>query len=420
MKKETIGSFIAVLRKANGMTQRELADKLSVSDKAVSRWERDEALPDLSLIPVLAEIFDITCDELLKGQRIDRSAVSSEQTAAKTEKQLRNHVQATRTKYQIHSILSVGLVILGVFGAMLCNFGFLRSYIGFWIATVFFLAAQLWQLVVSVQTQAQISNADLPEDRMRDLQTGISGTKNLVQTLCWASFGWTLPLFTFGETYAGLNWDTLFPAGMIFAALCAAAYWLLTWLLGLIRRLRQGQGLTNIEKLVMKRLLLVILILALCLGGSLLIFSLDYKLFAKPQVFDSWDAFQSHMETPVTYHGLPMTFLETWPAEDQYGEPIHNPVYIFTTQDGSQVELWDIEQRTVENAQGHVLCTYRQWNCSIAEVVPNQDSTDTLLPVACYTYESMEQVHQIYSLIVLLLFLLGGAASLWILLRKAV
>ena len=41
MEKKTIGSFIAALRRANGLTQKELAEKLNVSDKAVSRWERD-------------------------------------------------------------------------------------------------------------------------------------------------------------------------------------------------------------------------------------------------------------------------------------------------------------------------------------------------------------------------------------------
>ena len=59
MEKNTIGKFISALRRANGMTQRELADKLFVSDKTVSRWERDECAPDLSLIPVIAELFDI-------------------------------------------------------------------------------------------------------------------------------------------------------------------------------------------------------------------------------------------------------------------------------------------------------------------------------------------------------------------------
>ena len=64
MEKKTIGQFIAALRKANGMTQKELAEQLSVSDKSVSRWERDESAPDLSLIPVIAEIFGVTSDEI--------------------------------------------------------------------------------------------------------------------------------------------------------------------------------------------------------------------------------------------------------------------------------------------------------------------------------------------------------------------
>lgn len=69
MEKKTIGALIAALRRANGMTQRDLADRLHVSDKTVSRWERDEGTPDLALIPVIAEIFCVSCDELLRGER---------------------------------------------------------------------------------------------------------------------------------------------------------------------------------------------------------------------------------------------------------------------------------------------------------------------------------------------------------------
>ena len=75
----SIGSFIAALRKANGLTQKQLAEKLNVSDKAVSRWERDECAPDLSLIPVISEIFGITSDELLRGQRAAPDAVPTPQ-----------------------------------------------------------------------------------------------------------------------------------------------------------------------------------------------------------------------------------------------------------------------------------------------------------------------------------------------------
>ena len=68
MEKKTIGKLIAALRRTSGMTQRELGDRLFVSDKTVSRWECDECTPELSLIPAIAELFGITTDELLRGE----------------------------------------------------------------------------------------------------------------------------------------------------------------------------------------------------------------------------------------------------------------------------------------------------------------------------------------------------------------
>lgn len=70
MTSKSMGQFISALRRANGMTQQEVADRLNVSNKAVSRWERDACAPDISLIPALAEMMGVSCDELLKGGRI--------------------------------------------------------------------------------------------------------------------------------------------------------------------------------------------------------------------------------------------------------------------------------------------------------------------------------------------------------------
>ena len=59
MKNKTLGMMIASLRKENGMTQLELAEKMGVTDKAVSKWERDLSCPDVNTIPKLAEVFGI-------------------------------------------------------------------------------------------------------------------------------------------------------------------------------------------------------------------------------------------------------------------------------------------------------------------------------------------------------------------------
>lgn len=66
MKKETFGNMVAVLRKERGMTQLELAEKMGVTDKAVSKWERDLSFPDVSSIPKLAEILGVSVDELMQ------------------------------------------------------------------------------------------------------------------------------------------------------------------------------------------------------------------------------------------------------------------------------------------------------------------------------------------------------------------
>ena len=66
MKKETFGNMVAVLRKEKGMTQLELAEKMGVTDKAVSKWERDLSFPDVSSIPKLAEILGVSVDELMQ------------------------------------------------------------------------------------------------------------------------------------------------------------------------------------------------------------------------------------------------------------------------------------------------------------------------------------------------------------------
>ena len=66
MKKETFGNMVAALRKEKGMTQLELAEKMGVTDKAVSKWERDLSFPDVSSIPKLAETLGVTVDELMQ------------------------------------------------------------------------------------------------------------------------------------------------------------------------------------------------------------------------------------------------------------------------------------------------------------------------------------------------------------------
>lgn len=68
MINKSTGERISARRKEKGMTQKELADLLNITDKAVSKWERDLACPDTQTIPKLAEILEISIEELLGGK----------------------------------------------------------------------------------------------------------------------------------------------------------------------------------------------------------------------------------------------------------------------------------------------------------------------------------------------------------------
>ena len=67
----SIGKTIAELRKEKGWTQIELAEKLQVSDKAISKWEQEGGIPSVEFFPVLAEIFGVSIDYLMTGKKVD-------------------------------------------------------------------------------------------------------------------------------------------------------------------------------------------------------------------------------------------------------------------------------------------------------------------------------------------------------------
>ena len=74
--KKTLGTMIAELRKQHGMTQLELAEKMGVTDKAVSKWERDLSCPDINSLPTLAEILGVSVEELMQIKKEAEAPVS--------------------------------------------------------------------------------------------------------------------------------------------------------------------------------------------------------------------------------------------------------------------------------------------------------------------------------------------------------
>ncbi len=120
MNNEKTGAFIRELRKEKEMTQKDLADKLHLTDRAVSKWERGLSAPDLASLEPLAEILGVSVGELLAGER---SWGEKPEEAAKEEiknvlQYSREEVQHTTRKLRKHALLG-GTLLLVVAGFVL-------------------------------------------------------------------------------------------------------------------------------------------------------------------------------------------------------------------------------------------------------------------------------------------------------------
>lgn len=114
-----IGKYIAGKRKALGMTQKQLAEKLNMSDKSVSKWERGICLPDVSVYMELCEILGISINEFLAGEDIDAENVEKKsedniiQVAKDSKKKQKNlkSILAVVTTFAVIMVLVLGAVL---------------------------------------------------------------------------------------------------------------------------------------------------------------------------------------------------------------------------------------------------------------------------------------------------------------------
>lgn len=212
-----MGSFIAALRKANGLTQKDLAEKLSVSDKTVSRWERDEGMPDLSLVPVIAEIFDITADELLRGERKSATEPPAQGESIRTDKQFKRVLTASLSRYKNRSFIAVGLICSGLIAALIGNFAFLRGYIGFFSGSLFFLGGVITQLVFTNTAFLSVSDEDFEGEAIGVHKRTLVLIAEKVIGLAFVLFAATLPLLLLlKDAYVGMGAKSFLSYGFLF------------------------------------------------------------------------------------------------------------------------------------------------------------------------------------------------------------
>ena len=139
MDKNAIGRFIAELRKQKGLTQKELAEKLMVTDKAISRWETGKGLPDASFLKPLGDVLDVSVTELLSGKRIKE--VEMKEQADNIILESLNY-----SKRMLASIIGVILFIIGL--AFIISPLFLASQSYIWTLGLVIVAIAVFHLYI--------------------------------------------------------------------------------------------------------------------------------------------------------------------------------------------------------------------------------------------------------------------------------
>ena len=254
MEKKTMGSFIAALRKANGLTQQDIADRLNVSNKAVSRWERDECMPDIMLIPALAELLGVTCDELLRGERKKPDSFAAltaapepdgeeaetegkpesepapvkEKPDPRTAKQIKAVVKRELSSFKLMSAISVGCSLVGYLLMLGITFGFYRRIIGFTVMAVFAVAAFLLAAIaVGRAKEAKEDNElfDSAPQALRDRYDRTVGNLSLTAfALAVGAVLISLPQLFVSSVFTNaiMSAESYFPIALLIAAAVAA------------------------------------------------------------------------------------------------------------------------------------------------------------------------------------------------------
>lgn len=426
MEKKTIGNLISALRRASGMTQRDLAEKLNVSDKAVSRWERDESAPDLTLLPLIADIFNITVDELLRGQIKNNEAKEEKEQPKEDSVRRQRLVFANRLKkYNVFMYIPVGLMIAGFIVAMICNFGFYRAVLGFWFGIIFEAAAVICALVFASGAMPSVGE-EYDRNIVDEYCSAVIKRTYIVifavilisMPICLLCLAW----ISLGG-YVGLGLDT-FLVGSLFTTLINGSIIYEIGKFAVLPRIYEKNGISCSDQFEKSKKIgklakrcAIILLCSLIIPAVLLFGMVEIvdkrTAFTRGQSFDSFEEFKEYAETykPKTYYdgsGV-MVMEESMIVDIITGEKV--PVSeLPEAYDGSLHTVPKIDKDGKKNNY-EILYSYYMKNGEIVSVEWSVDSDDRL-PVTVYTVYHIAQSEDIHTAICVSLILIMCAEFL--------
>lgn len=415
MARKSIGQFISALRKANGMTQKQLAEKLNVSDKAVSRWERDESAPDLSLIPVIAEIFEVTSDEILRGERKNQYDEDfAPQNNTKVEKQLENLINRTRTDFTIRSIIAAGIGFIGLLAAMICNFGFYRAGLGFLIGCIFYIAALICEVLFFILSVNSIKTSGFEGESINECKKNLFRTAVRAFIIILFLLVLSIPFIEEGSDYFGIPFDYWLLRNLIYTILFSIFCFIAVPVANHIAvkngffTLNEKEESRNTEILKLKKKSAIILVIMLsitfvvhCIFDEELYGSI-WRAAADGREYTDMAEFKEYIETdePLEYteyhfgysvhysEGVEETVTQASDDEDYVinedgvYEYIYDEDYSINEEIDDASNYDDYETFTIDAPDGTVLCEYKHINTNVVSIDVEYEGDKVIV----YTY----------------------------------
>ena len=403
MEKKTIGGFIAALRKANGMTQKDLAERLNVSDKTVSRWERDDGAPDLAAIPAIAEIFGVTCDELLRGERkspTERTEVTEEtETTPKAEKQRQRMLKSTLSQYKNRTYIAMGVSVVGMIVALICNLAFLKAVLGFFLGAIFFAASIVCQAVFVNKAFFSVEDAGLDTGVLSDFKRKVVDFAKKSIGLTVSFIGFTFPLILV-DAYVGLGSDSLLIWGSMGAAVFLLIYAVVLYFLNASLLKKGVYSLSEKEAAVyrcnhkLKRTCTIVLVvlLAVTFVGHQFATSIwgPYSIM-EGTTFEDYDSFIEYMEQDVpaspTYNDSHKESAAVPVPEEQIGTPTYYDEY------GNEISEEEALTSRLKDKNGNVVCEYVHRRSFVSLRYTPKDGT--VLPITVCTEDDLQEARQV-------------------------
>ena len=413
MEQKTIGKFMTALRKANGMIQKDLADQLNVSDKTVSRWERDEGAPDLALIPVIAEIFGVTCDELLRGERkspAERKFMSEleqdseeQEFTVKGEKQKQRLLKLTLSQYKNRTYIAIGISVVGIIVALICNLAFLKAVLGFLLGTIFYAASIICQAIFMNRSFLSVEDAGLEEQSISGFKRSVVGLAQKSFCVTVAFFGFTFPWISM-DAYVGLNIDSMLLYGVLSAATFLLAYAVVLYFVNASLLKKETYTLNEKEQQIYHH---NHKLKGRCATGFFVVIVITFLIhqamttiwgplsIMKGTTFHDYDSFIEFMEQDILVESYETFAGGTASVEHPIPQEVPGTA-IYYNQYGNEITEEEARHRTLEDAKGNVVCEYQDRNESVISM-QYSPKDGTVLPITVRTQADLNEARQLAS-----------------------